>query len=72
MSTKLELILEGTNPILPIDTAMTPTVEDLVAHIEKVADIDGRSVVELDLPRFGGRLVIVRCSNFESGSSFRN
>jgi hypothetical protein len=49
MSTKLELILEGTNSMLPIDTAMTPTVEELVAHIEKVADIDGRSVVELAL-----------------------
>ena len=49
MSTKLELILEGTNSMLPIDTALTPTVEELVAHIEKVADIDGRSVVELAL-----------------------
>lgn len=46
---KIELNLEDTKSTLPIDTALTHAVRDLVAHIEKVADIDGRSVVELVL-----------------------
>lgn len=46
---KIELNFEDSKPALPIDTALTPTIRDLVAHIEKVADIDGRSVVELFL-----------------------
>lgn len=46
---KIELNFDDSKPVLPIDTALTPTVKDLVAHIEHVADVDGRSVLELAL-----------------------
>ena len=46
---KIELNLEDNKPALPIDTALTRTLKDLVERIEQVADIDGRSVVELAL-----------------------
>jgi hypothetical protein len=63
---KIELHLEDSNPALHIDTALTPTVKDLVEHIERVADVDGRSVVELFLgePLGTDDAIIVRDLHF--------
>lgn len=45
----LELTFDCTNSTSEIDMSKTSTVGDLVAHIENIADIDGRAVVELAL-----------------------